>query len=87
MLRKINIFYFTLYHKFAVLVLMKVRFVPENRVRTVNVEGKVRIKDILKLLNINLETVVVIKGGKVVTEDEFVSDEDEITILKAISGG
>ena len=66
---------------------MKVRFVPENKVRTVNVEGKVRIKDILKLLNINLETVVVVRGGKVVTEDEFVSDEDEITILKAISGG
>jgi len=42
---------------------------------------------LLKKLKVNPETVIVTKNGKLVAEDETVSDSDDIEILQVVSGG
>lgn len=42
---------------------------------------------LLKKLNINPVTVLVVKNGTLVTEDSKLSDKDEIKILSVVSGG
>ncbi|MBI5390483.1 MoaD/ThiS family protein [Candidatus Woesearchaeota archaeon] len=44
-------------------------------------------KELLKELGINASTVLLIKNGDVVLEDEDLSIEDDIRILSVISGG
>lgn len=44
-------------------------------------------KDLLKELGILVEDVLIIKNKKLVTEDEDLGNEDEITLLSVISGG
>ena len=42
---------------------------------------------LLKKLKINPETALIAKNNELVTEDEKLSDKDEIKILSVISGG
>ncbi|MFA5887633.1 MAG: MoaD/ThiS family protein [Candidatus Nanoarchaeia archaeon] len=42
---------------------------------------------LLKKLNINPVTVLVVKNGTLVTEDSKLSDKDKIKILSVVSGG
>lgn len=45
------------------------------------------IKDLLLQLNINPETVLVVKNNEVLTEEEKLSPKDKIELLSVISGG
>ena len=45
------------------------------------------VKQLLKQLNINEETVLVIKDNQVLTTDIQLEDKDTIQILSVISGG
>ena len=56
-------------------------------VRTVNVKGPKRAKDVLRELNLVVEAHLVIRGGELITEDELLSDKDQIEIRPVISGG
>lgn len=42
---------------------------------------------LLKTLKINSETVLIAKNNELITEDEKLSDKDEVKILSVISGG
>ena len=42
---------------------------------------------LLQKLKINPETVLVSKNGEIVTEDETISGNDSVEIMKIISGG
>jgi sulfur carrier protein ThiS len=44
-------------------------------------------KELLATLKINPETVLIVKNKTVVTEDENLSNTDELDILSVISGG
>ncbi len=46
-----------------------------------------RVIDIFKELNLNPEEYLVIRDGKVLTEDEEVKEDDEIELIRVISGG
>ncbi len=59
----------------------------EREKRTVEREFSGRIRDLLAQLKVNPETVVVVKNGAVVSEDERCSAEDELKLLSVISGG
>jgi len=48
---------------------------------------KMTVKRILEELNINPETVMVARNGKLVTKDETIDQKDSITIIHVISGG
>jgi sulfur carrier protein ThiS len=45
------------------------------------------LKELLAIEGINPTTVVLIKNGEVVLEDEQVGDDDEVQLLSVISGG
>lgn len=51
------------------------------------IKNKERIRDLLKRLNLNPEAYVIITNGKLATEDEIVSDDDEVKLIRVVSGG
>ena len=53
----------------------------------VEVAGRRRLQDILKELNLNPETVIVVQGKTLLTRDTMLGEEDTIEVLSAISGG
>lgn len=67
-------------------MVIKVRIVPENREIEVHGNNK-RVRELLKELGLSLEEAVVIKGGRVVLDDEVVKDGESIEVLLAVSGG
>lgn len=44
-------------------------------------------KTLLAKLGVNVETVLIVKDGVLVTEDELVDDAKKIDLLSVISGG
>jgi sulfur carrier protein len=58
-----------------------------NPSRTLDVPGPVRIVALLQRLELNRETVLVIRGGTLVPGDAMLDDDDEIEIRPVISGG
>ena len=53
---------------------------------TISFQGKT-VKELLGQLSINSETVLVVRNNEVITEDETLSDKDQIKLLSVISGG
>jgi len=64
---------------------MKVQL--SHPVRTVELKGPKRAKDVLRDLNLVVEAHLVIRGDELVTEDEMLFDKDQIEIRPVISGG
>ena len=64
---------------------MKVRL--RNPKREVDIDGPVRVHALLERLQINRETVLVIRGDTLVPGDVLLSDDDEVEIRPVISGG
>jgi len=56
-------------------------------VREVDVKGPRRVKDLLKELNLLPETVLVVRGDELVTEDDMLRDDDRVEIRPVMSGG
>ncbi|MBI2528447.1 MAG: MoaD/ThiS family protein [Candidatus Rokubacteria bacterium] len=55
--------------------------------REVELAGRRRVKDLLRELDVLPETVLVIRGGDLLTGDTVVGDEDVIELRPVISGG
>lgn len=55
--------------------------------RSIEIKGPKRAKDLLRELNLLAEAHLVIRGDELVTEDEMLSDKDQIEIRPVISGG
>jgi thiamine biosynthesis protein ThiS len=49
--------------------------------------SKQTVKEILEQLNINPETVLVVRNKEVITEDDPLNDQDTLEILNVVSGG
>jgi len=58
-----------------------------NPSRTIEVDGPVSIVALLGRLELNRESVLVIRDGTLVPGDAMLSDSDEIEIRPVISGG
>lgn len=58
-----------------------------NPPRSIDIKGPKRAKDVLRELNLLAEAHLVIRGDELVTEDEMLSDKDQIEIRPVISGG
>jgi sulfur carrier protein len=58
-----------------------------NPRRELNIDGPVRVHALLERLEINRESVLVIKGDTLVTGDVQLSDDDEVEIRPVVSGG
>ncbi|HET7852888.1 MAG TPA: MoaD/ThiS family protein [Candidatus Methylomirabilis sp.] len=55
--------------------------------REVEMPGSRRVRDLLQELKINPESVLVVRGGELLTPDELVKDEETVEVVPAISGG
>ena len=55
--------------------------------REVEIRGPRRVCEVLKELKLLPETVLVIRGEELATEDEMVRDEETLEIRPVISGG
>jgi len=64
---------------------MKIFIEKEQKNEIIFFEGKA--KDLLKKLKIDVNTVLVVQNGELITEDDIIKDKDEIKILSVISGG
>jgi sulfur carrier protein len=58
-----------------------------NPRRTVEVAGPVRVSSLLATLDIDRESVLVIRNDTLVPGDAVLADEDEVEIRPVISGG
>ena len=58
-----------------------------NPSRTLDVPGPTSIVALLQRLELNRETVLVIRGGTLVPGDAMLDDADEVEIRPVISGG
>lgn len=64
---------------------MKVILRREKEIR--EIKGDHKVSEILKILNLNPETVIIVKGEEILTPDKIVKDDEEIEIIPVISGG
>ncbi|MFQ5658683.1 MAG: MoaD/ThiS family protein [Candidatus Methylomirabilales bacterium] len=55
--------------------------------REVEMPGSRRVRDLLNELQINPESVLVVRGEDLLTPDEIVKDEETVEVVPAISGG
>jgi sulfur carrier protein len=55
--------------------------------REVEILGSRRVRDLLRELQINPETVLVVRGQDLLTPDEVVKDDETVEVVSAISGG
>ena len=64
---------------------VKIRFADETK--TVKMDGKISVENLLGKLCINPETVVVLVNGEVVPDFEAVSGKDKIEVVDIVSRG
>ncbi len=69
------------------MIRLRVRVRPGGAVRDVELKGKAKVRDLLRLLGYSEESAVVVREGVVLTEDEALMDGDEVEVYEAISGG
>ncbi len=64
---------------------MEIKF--QDEIKTVDLKHKIKIKDLYKKLDLNPEEYLILKDGKLLTHDKYVSPEDSLRIVKVVSGG
>jgi len=64
-----------------------VKILLRNPRRELEMNGPMRVHALLERLEINRESVLVIKGDTLVTGDAQLSDDDEVEIRPVVSGG
>ena len=58
-----------------------------NPKRELTVDGPIRVHALLDRLEVNRESVLVIRGDTIVPGDELLGDDDVVEIRPVISGG
>ena len=58
-----------------------------NPRRELDVDGPMRVRALLEMLDVEREAVLVIRGDTLVTEDALLDDSDHVEVRPVISGG
>lgn len=64
---------------------VQVKLLPQNKI--VTFPDSMRVLVLLRKLLLSPETVMVIRGDRLLTEDEVIRADDEIEVRSVISGG
>jgi len=62
-------------------------FIERNNSTTTITFAGTTLSELLRAININPETVIVVREGEVITEEEILYDKDKVELLSVISGG
>lgn len=63
------------------------RVLLRNPRREIDVTGPIRVHALLQRLDLNRESVLVIRGDTLVTGDAVLADDDMVEVRPVISGG
>ena len=63
------------------------KVVLRNPRRELEIRGPLRVHNLLEQLQVNRESVLVVRGDTLVTGDALLDDTDEIEVRPVISGG
>jgi sulfur carrier protein len=66
---------------------LSVKVLLRNPKREIDVDGPVRVHALLERLDLNRESVLVIRGDELVPGDVLLEDSDIVEIRPVISGG
>lgn len=66
---------------------MEIFLEKENKNINVELEQKSSITNVLKKLDISVESVIILKNDEVTIEEDFVENKDKLKILSVVSGG
>jgi len=64
---------------------MQITLLPQHKM--VELQGRRRVSDILKALDLVPGTVMVIRGDELVTDQDMIEADEQIEIRNVISGG
>jgi sulfur carrier protein ThiS len=64
---------------------MRITFLPQRR--HLEMQGRRRVRELLRDLGLISGTVMVIRGDELICEEDVVGADDEIEIRSVISGG
>ncbi|MDI6707806.1 MAG: MoaD/ThiS family protein [Candidatus Thermoplasmatota archaeon] len=68
-------------------MLIKVILTPEKERKEVELPKNTKIYDLVKKLNLNPDTVIVLRGDTPVPIDDVLAKEETLEIVRVISGG
>lgn len=66
---------------------MEIFLEKENKNVNLVINEKTTIINVLKQLNISIESVIILKNGSITIEEDSVEDTDSLKILSVVSGG
>jgi len=66
---------------------MEIFLEKENKTITKNLSSSIKIIELLDELQINKESIIIVKNNNIALEDETINNEDNIKILSVVSGG
>jgi len=55
--------------------------------KTLEIEGRLKVRELLKKLSLSSEGYLVIVNGNLVAEDGIISEGDNVKIIRVVSGG
>ncbi len=59
----------------------------EFRGQVFEFDRRMKVKELLERLNLSPESTIVVRNDEVLTEDEWLEEDDEVKVVSAISGG
>ncbi|MEW6070296.1 MAG: MoaD/ThiS family protein [Candidatus Thermoplasmatota archaeon] len=68
-------------------MLVKIILTPEKELKEIEVEKNTKIYELVKKLNLNPDTVLVLRGDTPVPIDEVLRKEETLEIVRVVSGG
>ena len=66
---------------------MEIYFEKENKTKKIVLKTSITLKELLKKLDVNLDSVILVKNDEICLEDEIVTNKDKIKLLSVVSGG
>mgnify|MGYP001572428953 CR=1 FL=1 len=66
---------------------MEIYFEKENKTKKIVLKTPITLKELLKKLDVNLDSIILVKNDEICLEDEIVTNKDKIKLLSVVSGG
>ena len=76
------------FYSYGVIEVVVIRIVDGSNEWKISLgQERIRVKELLEKIGLLSNEYVVVKNGQVVSEEEIVSDDDEIVLYPVVSGG